>query len=205
MNGKKYFYYYGVYRTEAAEEAYEVTEGGNTTLSSDDSGDLTLTTNSEAELKQVIVDNEVLHSGYTAEGTKVTFTNDYLKSLSAGTYDVIITYSDGKSAYTTLTIQEATTEEPSEDTSTTTPVATATSNSVVSNSYTSVIVDSLADDEEEKEDEVATKEDKKDDKKKKDKPEKESLTKTNSTFYIILVIIFLIIIAVPFVIDRKKQ
>ncbi len=183
---------------------YNVTEGANSTISSDDSGDLDLVVDASPELfNGLIFDDKSVTDNFTVSGdtnTRVTLKNALLKTLGAGAHNIILTFIDGKSAYTTLTIEEAINEV------TTNPVAAATSNSLVYYSYTdNGETTSLAENEEEKDNEKEVAKTEKDDKKKTEKPDKAKVEKSNSTFYIILVILFLIIVAVPFVVDRKKQ
>lgn len=187
-----------------ATSEYSVTEGANSTINSDDSGDLDLVVGADPELfNGLIIDDKNITDNFTVSGdtdTRVTLKNALLKTLGVGAHNIILTFIDGKSAYTTLTIEEAINEV------TTNPVAAATSNSLVYYSYTDDSnTTSLAENEEENDDEKEVVKTEKDDKKKTDKPDKAKVEKSNSTFYIILVVLFLIIIAVPFVVDRKKQ
>ena len=183
---------------------YTVLEGGNSTISSDDTGDLDLVVDADGDLfDKLIIDNNVVTDNFTAGGSeyaRITLKNALLKTLGAGAHDIILTFLDGKSAYTTLTIEEAIQEV------TDNPVAAATSNSLVYYSYADETeTTSLAEKEDLKDDSKDAKKTEKKDNDKKEKPEKEKVEKTNPTFYIILVALFLIIVAVPFVVDRKKQ
>ena len=187
-----------------ATETYTVLEGGNSTISSDDTGDLDLVVDADGDLfDKLIIDNNVVTDNFTAGGSeyaRITLKNALLKTLGAGAHDIILTFLDGKSAYTTLTIEEAIQEV------TDNPVAAATSNSLVYYSYADETeTTSLAEKEDQKDDSKDAKKTEKKDNDKKEKPEKEKVEKTNPTFYIILVALFLIIVAVPFVVDRKKQ
>lgn len=64
------------------------------------------------ELDSVTVDNKTLTEGIDynlSDGsTIVTFTYTYLDSLSNGTYEVILTWSDGGSVSTTFTVSKST-------------------------------------------------------------------------------------------------
>lgn len=86
---------------------YQFTEGENATYQDND---LIFKLDSDASMVEKVLVNgkELLKNFYTVEngGTIITLKNDYLKTLSPGSYNLTINYTNGTSTMTTFTIPE---------------------------------------------------------------------------------------------------
>ena len=86
---------------------YQFTEGENATYQDND---LIFKLDSDASMVEKVLVNgkELLKNFYTVENgsTIITLKNDYLKTLSPGSYNLTINYTNGTSTMTTFTIPE---------------------------------------------------------------------------------------------------
>ena len=116
-DGSTYYMFYA--KIKATTPTYEFSEGAGQKyiLGEDDTAtfrvdaDFNLFENGGA----VYVDDELVPaSKYTAESgsTKITFTKDYMNSLSVGTHNLKVVFNNGGTAETTFTIAEKTSSNP---------------------------------------------------------------------------------------------
>lgn len=175
--------------TEPEEEVTsEILDNANAVLKSNSRGSLSIRANVDLELFSNVYVDDVLvaKSNYTATlgSTIITFTENFLNTLSVGTHIVKMSFNDGRIAETTLEIEE---EQPV--TTTTNYYSSADDNQTV---YTLA----AADDDSTK----------KDDKKNTTPEEEEEEETTNNTGLIIFLIILIIVaIAIPLTIYKKNQ
>lgn len=106
--------------TKPEDTDYEITAGGDQTVKENFDGTVTITCNGElSKFVSVSVDGKTVESkSYSLKSgsTILTFTKEYVNSLSVGAHTVRFNYTDGY-AETTLTIKAAQTDnEPSDDT-----------------------------------------------------------------------------------------
>ena len=106
--------------TKPEDIKYEITAGADQTVKENFDGTVTITCNGElSKFVSVSVDGKTIDSKYytlKSGSTILTFTKEYVNSLSVGAHTVRFNYTDGY-AETTLTIKATQTDnEPSDDT-----------------------------------------------------------------------------------------
>ena len=96
------------YLKEEEKVNYEYIEGANSTMSKN-SPSLSVRVNGPSEkMVKVLINNVEVNSNYytvNEEPSKITFDENFLKSMSAGTYNLVVKYFDGD-AKTTFTLTE---------------------------------------------------------------------------------------------------
>ena len=98
---------------------YEIIEGAEQTYTIEKDTSATFKINADYSLFEnggkVYVDDKLVDSSnYTSESgsTKITFTKDYMNSLSVGTHNLKVVFNNGGTAETTFTIAEKTANNP---------------------------------------------------------------------------------------------
>lgn len=187
---------------EPIEEEYSIIEHADMTIDKSEQTDLAIRSDGAFSLFQnVYVDGVLLDpEHYTNEDgeTVVKFKNDYLQTLSVGVHNIAISFSDGKNAYTTLTITDVENEEEE-----TTEEQTTASNLVTTSNYTPVVesvnqVNNILEssDEETKEKEVTTSS---------EEEEEEEKESSKLGLWIGLIALLLVAIAIPVTIYRRDE
>ena len=123
------------------------------------------------------------------EASSITFLQSFLQTLTEGVHNIVLRFTDGHIANTTLTINGPVQE--------TTPVTETTTTSNVGGE---VVYTSWTSDVEEKEEEPAKEKDEE-----KEKEEEKETEKSNIGLIIFLIILILLAIAIPITVYRKKQ
>ena len=191
------YYYYAAITdiTPTEAETYEVTENADPVMELEELEDTTIGVDGDfSTFENAFVDgNLVEEDNYEVdeEGSTITFLQSFLQTLAQGVHDVVLRFTDGHIASTTLTING-----PEETTPVTETTATTSGigGEAVYTTYTSEVEEKVEEPEKEK----------KEEKEKEKEPEKEK-EKSNIGLIIFLIILILLAIAIPITVYKKKQ
>ena len=215
-NGKLMFYRMRVLEdVTPTTEQYSIIEHADMVIDKSEGVDLAIRSDGAFLLFQnVYVDGKILDPEHymTSEGeTVVKFSNDYLQTLSTGTHEIALSFSDGKNAYTTVTITDVNNMEeeeiPTDETESNTGVVETITPTTYNNTDSvseMVTTTSKEDNILEPVDEEKIKD--KDVKKDKQETEEEKEEEKNKTgLWIGLIVLLLIGIAIPVTIYRREE
>ena len=103
---------------QAETPTYTITAGANQSITAGKATDLTFTADGPLELLDKVYVNgtELDKANYTKESgsTIVTLKSDYLNTLTAGTYELKLTYTNGSEVKTNFTVAKADTTNPTD-------------------------------------------------------------------------------------------
>lgn len=213
-NGKLMFYRMRVLEdVTPTTEQYSITEHADMIIDKSEGVDLAIKSDGAFSLfKNVYVDGKILDPEHymTGDGeTVVKFSNDYLQTLSTGTHEIALSFSDGKNAYTTVTITDVNNAEeeelPSDGTGSSAGVVESTAPATYTTDTVPTTITTTSENdntlEPVDEEKIKDQETKKDDKDKEEKEEK----KNKTGLWIALVVLLLIGIAIPVTIYRREE